>query len=269
MALVEAVVGCRGHQRPQVPRHLAVGARLLQPGEEAVLHLRHQVALLLADRLAQVVGLGGAEAGHPLGDLHQLLLVDAASVGRLGDRAQARVRVADRGRIALAAGVVGDEPHRAGPVQGDQGDEVLELARADLAQRLAHPLGLELEHAHRLPRGQHLVRLGVVQRQLLDVELGPVRALDDVNGVLDHVEVAQAEEVHLQQPDLLDRPHRVLGHGLVRALAPGGAVSRAGAPVLGELQRDDLLQRPVGDHHRGGVDRVVADDPLEALARRR
>ena len=37
------------------------------------------------------------------------------------------------------------------------------------------------------------------------------------------------------------------------------------AAVLGELQGDDLLQRPVGDHHRGGVDRVVADDPLEAL----
>ncbi len=38
-----------------------------------------------------------------------------------------------------------------------------------------------------------------------------------------------------------------------------------GAAVLGELQRDDLVERPVGDHHRGGVDRVVADDPLEAL----
>ena len=35
--------------------------------------------------------------------------------------------------------------------------------------------------------------------------------------------------------------------------------------VLGQLQRHHLLQRAVGDHHRGGVDRVVADDPLEAL----
>ena len=44
------------------------------------------------------------------------------------------------------------------------------------------------------------------------------RALDDVDRVLDHVEVAEAEEVHLQQPDLLDRAHRVLGHDLVLAL---------------------------------------------------
>ena len=35
--------------------------------------------------------------------------------------------------------------------------------------------------------------------------------------------------------------------------------------VLGELQRHDLLQRPVGDHDRGGVDRVVPDDALQAL----
>ena len=38
------------------------------------------------------------------------------------------------------------------------------------------------------------------------------RALDDVERVLDHVEVAQAEEVHLQQADLLDRLHRELRH---------------------------------------------------------
>jgi hypothetical protein len=83
------------------------------------------------------------------------------------------------------------------------------------------------------------------------------RALDDVERVLDHVEVAQPEEVHLQQADLLDRLHRELGDGAVDALAV-----LVGAGV-GELQRHDVGQRPVGDHDRGGVDRGVADDPLE------
>ena len=92
-----------------------------------------------------------------------------------------------------------------------------------------------------------------------------------VDRVLDHVEVAQAEEVHLQQADLLDRAHRVLGDDLVLALglavAAVAVAVGAGrrAAILGELQGDDLLQRPVGDDDRGGVDRVVADDPLEAL----
>ena len=45
---------------------------------------------------------------------------------------------------------------------------------------------------------------------------------------------------------------------------PSVAVGVARARV-GELQRDDVGQRPVGDDDRGGVDRGVADDPLEAL----
>ena len=83
----------------------------------------------------------GREAADLLGDLHQLLLVDAAAVGRLGDRAQARVRVADRGGVALAARVVGDEAHRPRPVEGDERDDVVELGRADLlaARRASRP----------------------------------------------------------------------------------------------------------------------------------
>ena len=49
------------------------------------------------------------------------------------------------------------------------------------------------------------------------------------------------------------------------ALPAAVGVAAAARLVLGQLQRHHLLQRPVGDHHRGGVDRVVADDPLEAL----
>ena len=88
----------------------------------------------------------------------------------------------------------------------------------DLAQRLAHALRLELEDADRVAAGEHLEGLGVVERDRLDVDLDPARAADDLDRVLDHVEVAQAEEVHLQQADLLDRAHRVLGDDLVLAL---------------------------------------------------
>ena len=113
VGLVEGVVGRRGHQRPEVVGDAALGPRGGAALEELVLHRRHQVALLLADRLAQVVGLGRREAGDLLRDLHQLLLVDAAAVGRLGDRPQALVGVGDASRVALAPRVVGDVAHRA------------------------------------------------------------------------------------------------------------------------------------------------------------
>ena len=69
--------------------------------------------------------------------------------------------------------------------------------------------------------------------------------------LVDHVEVAQAEEVDLQQAERLDVAHRELRHDLL-----------VGALLL---ERHDLDQRPVADHDAGGVDRVLADEPLERL----
>src|SRR3712207_7737005 len=49
----------------------------------------------------------------------------------------------------LAPPVDGDVAHRARPVQGDEGDQVLELGRLHLPERLAHARRLELEDARR------------------------------------------------------------------------------------------------------------------------
>ena len=92
----------------------------------------------------------------------------------LGDRPQAVVDVGDRLRVALAARVGGDLVHRARAVERDERDEVLELGRLDLLERLAHALGLELEHAHRVAAGHHLVGLLVVERQLRHVDPLPL-----------------------------------------------------------------------------------------------
>ena len=159
----------------------------------------------------------------------------------------------------LALGVHGDLVHRARAVERVEGDQVVELVRADLLQRLPHPLGLELEHARGVTPGEHLVGGRVIERQRGHVRALAAGALDDVQRVLDHVEVAQPEEVHLEDADLADRVHRELGHGAELALP---ALVH---PRVGELQRHDVGQRAVGDHHRGGVDRGVAHDPLEAL----
>ena len=78
---------------------------------------------------------------------------------------QARVGDGDRAGVALAARVGGDLVHRARAVQRDERDEVVELRRADLLERLLHALGLELEHADRVAAREHLVGLRVVERQ--------------------------------------------------------------------------------------------------------
>ena len=74
-------------------------------------------------------------------------------------------------------------------------------------------------------------------------------AADERDRLVDHVEVAQAEEVHLQQAERLDRVHRELRHDLL-----------VGALLL---QRHDVHQRLGADHDAGGVDRVLPRQPLE------
>ena len=76
-------------------------------------------------------------------------------------------------------------------------------------------------------------------------------AADEPDGLVDHVEVAEPEEVHLQQAERLDVPHPELRDRLL-ALALA-------------LERHDVGQRPVGDDDAGGVDRVLADEALERL----
>ena len=76
-------------------------------------------------------------------------------------------------------------------------------------------------------------------------------------GVGDDVEVAQAEEVHLQQAERLDAVHLVLGDDR--------RVGRVLAGLGLALDRQVVGERFLGDHHGRGVDAVGALQALEAL----
>ena len=234
---------------PHVRRDLGVDAVGGAALDEARLERCHQLGVLLADRLAQVIRLGGAEARQLLGDEHRLLLVDVDAHRRGEDRLEPRIGERDGLLPVLTPRVGGNVLHRARAVQGHQGDEVLELRRLDLPQRVAHAGALELEDAGRVALAEHRVRRLVVERQVRDVDLDALRLRDQPHGLVDDVEVAQAEEVHLEQAERLDVAHRVLRDEFgVRALA---------------LQRHVLDERAVADHDGGGVDRVLAHEALE------
>ena len=76
-------------------------------------------------------------------------------------------------------------------------------------------------------------------------------------GVLDHREVAEPEEVHLEQTELLDAVHVELRDDAL------GVVAR----ILRQLQRQIAHERRVADHDAGGVDRILAAQPLERAGR--
>ena len=102
-----------------------------------------------------------------------------------------------------------DELHRAGTVQGDDGDQVFNALRLGLHDDAPHAGRFELEHAFGRAARDHLKHLRIVLRHVLDAEARRVPA-DHLLGVVDDREVAQAEEVHLEEAQLFDRCHRVL-----------------------------------------------------------
>ena len=82
-----------------------------------------------------------------------------------------RVRVRRLPPAVLAVDVLVHHPalERAGAVQGRARDDVADVVRLHPLEQFADALGLELEHALGVAALQQLVRLGVVERQLVQV----------------------------------------------------------------------------------------------------
>ncbi len=249
VALVEAVAGELGHQVEDAVGLLGRHALLGGAGDEPGLLQVHLLLFLLAHGPAQQIGLAQGVAGQDLGDLHHLFLVDDDAVGLLQHRLQRGVQGVHRLAAELAVDEGVDVVHRARPIKRDQGGDVLDRARTQLAQGVAHALAFQLEHAHGLALGHQLVGRRVVEGQLGKVDLGP--ALGQVlDRPVEHGERLQAQEVELHQAGALDPLHVELGG------------RQLGARV--SIERAELGQGPVADHHPGGVGRGVAVEPLEA-----
>ena len=255
VALVEGVGGKAGHLVVDLVGHLlrnavghAPGAFLARLGAavDKVLPLGlHDGVLFLAHGPADVVGLPEGKAGQLPEDLHHLLLVDDAPVGHVQDMGQLGGLVADLVRLVAVAQIGGDGLHRPGPVEADEGDDVLQVFGLQPHQDLPHPRRFQLEHPFGLAAAQHLVGGLVVVVQLCHRE-GGVLFLDGRLGVPDDGQGPQAQKVHLEQPQLLDLGHVELGHR---------------QPVVGG-KGQVVVDRLGGDDHAGRVGGGVPGHPL-------
>ncbi len=180
----------------------------------------------------------------------------ADAVGLAEDRLEVGVLVGDRFETVLTVreGDVHVHAERARAVQREEGGDVLEPGGPQLADQRLHPGRVELEDPEGVPGGQLLVDRRVVhvaeEGGVVEVDLDAAVGTDVVLGVGDDGEVAQAEEVHLEQAQRLARAHLVLGEGLA---------------LVGAQQRHDVGQRLRADDDRGGVDAVLALQALERL----
>ena len=189
-----------------------------------------------------------AVAGHRLGDLHHLFLVDHDAVGLGQDVVDDRVwRVPFLAMLAPA--VIGDVGHWAGTIERDGGDKVLEPVGAHLPQRVAHALAFHLEHPAGIASLQHLEGFCVVQGEAVEIDLD-VEAFQEVFGATQDCQRGEAEEVEFDQTGLLDMLHRVLRDQEVRFRIA--------------VERDKFNQRAVADDDAGGMGGGMAIEAFDA-----
>ncbi len=171
VALVEAVAGEFRHLIEDMIGDALADAALRRAIDERLALRVHLGLDLLAHGTAQQIGAAERIARQHLRDLHDLLLVDHDPVRLLEDALERRVQVVGLLAAVLHRDIARDVLHRARPIERDDGDDVLEAVGQQLAQHVAHALTFELEHADRIAVAQQLVALGIVERQIGEVEL--------------------------------------------------------------------------------------------------
>ena len=168
--------------------------------------------LLLAHGAADHIRLAEGEARQLAEDLNDLLLIDNAAVGDLENGAEQLVLVGDFFRVLGALDEAGDGVHGAGAVESNDSSDVFNAAGPDAGADGGHAGTFQLEDAHGPALGEHLEGGRVVLRHILHTE-GGILLAHEAGGILQNGEVAQAEKVHLQQAQLLQRGHLVLADG--------------------------------------------------------
>ena len=257
MGAVEGVVGERDEDVPERLDRVVGEAVGLHPVPERDVLLVEDLLLLLAHRAAQQVGGAERVAGELLRDRHDLLLVHDQPVGvaqdlleRLG---QLGVDRHDRLAAGLAVGVVvvGVGAHRARPVEREHRRDGLEAVRLHRAEQGPHRAAVELEHPERVAARQQRVGRGVGRHDVELLEHDGLAAVvaDVLEAVVEHREVAQPQEVHLQQAERLAGTHVELGDDR--------------AVLLAALDRDDVEQRLAAQDDAGRVDAPLALEALE------
>src|ERR1035437_403184 len=99
------------------------------------------------------------------------------------------MEVGDLLRAVLAADVGRDVVHRTGSVERHHGRQVEDGARSQLADVAPHAGRLELEYAGRFARCQQLEGLGVIEWNLLEVDLLASMIPDEIDRLADRKSV--------------------------------------------------------------------------------
>ena len=141
--------------------------------------------------------------------------------------------------------------HRTRAVQGVHGDQVLELVGLQLAQVFLHARTFKLEGPDGFAALVKLEGQRIVQRKRVEIDLHAVVEFDQFQRGLENVEGLQTQEVHLDDPRLLDHTAFDLGDPKRR--------------ILRRADRHKLRQVLRGDDDAGSMESRIPDRSLQDL----
>ena len=149
--------------------------------------------------------------------------------------------------IVLAGDKARDRLHRAGAIEGYNCGNIFNRMGLEAKAHAGHAGGLHLEHTGGFTRRQHLKDLVIMVGDVIKAEVGRV-LLHHLHRVIQHRQVTQTQEVHLQKAQFLQRDHV--------ELADDGIV----IPRQGHV----FIDRTLGDDHTGGVGGGMARHTLQS-----
>ena len=245
MGLVERILGERLHVGEDLlcrlfrdavsnaPRNLHCAVCPNFSVDEIFFLLQHDRLLLLRHGPPNQIGPAVAVARQIPDDLHHLFLINQASVCYIQNVSQFRRDILNLFRIFLVFNITGDRIHRTRTVQGNACHNVLEASGPECLHEGGHSTAFQLEHTVCLPVRDHPVHLRIIVGEFRQIDGFPVILPDQLQRIPDHRQVPEAQEVHLQQTQLLD----------------GGHVKLCGNTLVRGVQRDVFHHRFPGDHH--------------------
>ena len=133
---------------------------------------------------------------------------------------------------------------QAGTDQRDLDREVVEGSGLEPGEKADLRARFDLEHADRIGAAEHVIHGGLLAGELAQVEHLARGLADDVEAVLQRGEHAEPEQVELHEPH---------PRGIVLVPLDDGATGHARV-----LDRHDLADGPIGEHHAARVDAEVA-----------
>ena len=170
--------------------------------------------------------------------MHHLLLVNHHAIGFLQNRLQRVIEVIEFFLALFTGDIKRDIIHRARAIERHQSDNVFEFIRFHFAQHVAHAGAFQLKHADRIAAAHQLIGRLIIERQTIDIDTD-AGLRQQLDCFFQNGQGFQAEKVKLHQPRFFNPFHIELRHRHIRFRVA--------------VKRHKLLQRPVTNHHTGGM----------------